>query len=77
MEIIHFTTHSSHISMAMTRSLTRIYMRCSVFPRFVIYYSNTWVPSKIIGLQGADFIDLFHWGGLATRVFKTTVGKVC
>lgn len=48
-----------------------------MFPRFVICYSNIWVPSKIIGLQGADFIDLFHWGGLATRVFKTMVRNVC
>lgn len=46
-----------------------------MFPRFLIYYSNIWVPSKIIGLQGVDFIDLFHWGGLATRVFKTTAEK--
>lgn len=46
-----------------------------MFPRFLIYYSNIWVPSKIIGLQGVDFIDLFHWGGLATGVFKTTAEK--
>lgn len=75
MEIVHFTTSSSPLSMAMARSLTAIYRRYSIFPRFLIYYSNIWVPSKIIGLQGVDFIDLFHWSGLATRVFKTKVEK--
>lgn len=75
MEIVHFTTSSSPLSMAMARSLTAIYRRYSIFPRFLIYYSNIWVPSKIIGLQGVDFIDLFHWSGLATRVFKTMVEK--
>lgn len=75
MERVHFTTSSSPLSMAMARSLTAIYRRCSIFPRFLIYYSNIWVPSKLIGLQGVDFIDLFHWGGLATSVFKTMVGK--
>lgn len=73
MEIVHFTTSSSPLSMVMARPLTAIYRRCSIFPRFLIYYANIWVPSKIIGLQGVDFIDLFHWGGLATRVFKTMV----
>lgn len=36
-----------------------------MFPRFVTYYSNVWAPSPITGLQGADFIDILHWGGLA------------
>lgn len=75
MEIVHFTTNCSTPSMAMARSLTAIYRRCSVYPQFLIHYSNIWVPSKIIGLQGVDFIDLFHWGGLATRVFKIMVGE--
>lgn len=59
--------------MAVSRSLGRIFMRHPLFPSSVIHYSNIWVPSKIIGLQGADFISILHYGGLATRVFKTMV----